>query len=110
MVDIILIVIDKTNSIFYNDLYSTFGGCSMVINANEVKKRGVSIFGELLKKFDEVVISFRGKKRYVVLDIKRYEELREKELELSYQEVMKDYKKGNFHTDIQKHMQEIDNV
>ncbi|MEO1957960.1 MAG: hypothetical protein ABGX23_00235 [Nautiliaceae bacterium] len=34
----------------------------MVINANEVKKRDVSIFKELLKKFDEVIINFRGKK------------------------------------------------
>ncbi len=82
----------------------------MIVNANEVKKRGVSIFEDLLKKFDEVIISFRGKKRYVVLDIERYEELREKELDLAYHEVMKNYKEGKFHTDINRHLQEIDNV
>jgi len=68
----------------------------MTISANEVKKRGVSIFDELLKKFSEIAITFRGKKKYIVMDIKRYEELREKELELAYKEVMDDYKNGDY--------------
>jgi len=68
----------------------------MVITANEVKKRGVSVFDEMLKKFDEIIISFRGKKKFVVMDIERYEELRKNELELAYREVMEDYEKGNY--------------
>ena len=68
----------------------------MTISANEVKKRGVSIFDEMLKKFSEIAITFRGKKKYIVMDIKRYEELREKELELAYKEVMEDYKNGDY--------------
>jgi len=68
----------------------------MTISANEVKKRGVSIFDEMLKKFSEIAITFRGKKKYIVMDIKRYEELREKELELAYKEVMEDYKNGEY--------------
>jgi PHD/YefM family antitoxin component YafN of YafNO toxin-antitoxin module len=68
----------------------------MVISANEVKKRGVSIFDEMLKKFSEIAITFRGKKKYIVMDIKRYEELRQKELELAYKEVMEDYKNGEY--------------
>jgi PHD/YefM family antitoxin component YafN of YafNO toxin-antitoxin module len=80
----------------------------MIISANEVKKRGVSIFEELLKKFDEIVITFRGKKRYVVMDIDRYNELREKELELAYKEVMEDYKKGEYkEVDAKEHIQNI---
>ena len=82
----------------------------MTISANEVKKRGVSIFDEMLKKFSEIAITFRGKKKYIVMDIKRYEELREKELELAYKEVMEDYKNGDYHTDIEKHLKEIENV
>jgi PHD/YefM family antitoxin component YafN of YafNO toxin-antitoxin module len=82
----------------------------MFITANEVKKRGVSIFDELLNKFDELVINVRGKNRFVVVDIERFNKLREAELELAYQEVLKDYKEGKFHTDIQKHFEEIDNV
>ena len=82
----------------------------MTISANEVKKRGVSVFDEMLKKFNEIVITFRGKKKFVVMDIKRYEELRMKELELAYKEVMEDYKNGNYHTDIEKHLKELENV
>jgi PHD/YefM family antitoxin component YafN of YafNO toxin-antitoxin module len=68
----------------------------MTISANEVKKRGVSIFDDMLKKFSEIAITFRGKKKYIVMDIKRYEELRQKELELAYKEVMEDYKNGEY--------------
>ena len=68
----------------------------MTISANEVKKRGVSIFDEMLKKFSEIAITFRGKKKYIVMDIKRYKELRQKELELAYKEVMEDYKNGDY--------------
>jgi prevent-host-death family protein len=68
----------------------------MTVSANEVKKRGVSVFDEMLKKFNEIVITFRGKKKFVVMDIERYEELRMKELELAYKEVMEDYKNGDY--------------
>jgi PHD/YefM family antitoxin component YafN of YafNO toxin-antitoxin module len=68
----------------------------MFITANEVKKRGVSIFDEMLKKFDELVINVRGKNRFVVVDIERFNKLREAELELAYQEVLKDYKEGEY--------------
>ena len=33
----------------------------MIINANEVKTKGVSIFANLLEKFDELIINVRGK-------------------------------------------------
>jgi len=68
----------------------------MVVTANEVKTRGVSLFDELFRKFDELVISVRGKKKYVVIDIDRYNEMRKAELEQAYQEVMKDYKNGDY--------------
>jgi len=79
----------------------------MVIQANSVKQRGVSIFDELLAKWDEVIITVRGKKKYVVMDIERYEELRASELDLAYKLVMEDYKNGDYHTDIEKHLQGI---
>jgi PHD/YefM family antitoxin component YafN of YafNO toxin-antitoxin module len=68
----------------------------MTVSANEIKKRGVSILDELLKKFSEIAITFRGKKKFIVMDIKRYEELRMKELELAYKEIMEDYKNGDY--------------
>jgi len=82
----------------------------MTVTANEVKQRGVSLFDELLEKFDEVIINFRGKKKYVVLDIERYKELRALELDNAYKEVMQEYKDGAYHTDLKKHLDAITNV
>ncbi|WP_295006228.1 hypothetical protein [Sulfurimonas sp.] len=33
----------------------------MTISANEIKKHGVTIFDDMLKKFDELIINVRGK-------------------------------------------------
>jgi len=64
----------------------------MMISANEVKTKGVGIFEKLLQKFDELVINVRGKNKYVVLDIERYKEFRENELELAHLKAMQDIK------------------
>ena len=68
----------------------------MVVSANEIKKRGVSIFDELLKEHNEVIISSRGKNKYIVMDIKDYEEYRAYKLDKAYQEVMEDIKNGDY--------------
>ena len=68
----------------------------MTINANEVKTKGVSIFGKLLEQFDELIISVRGKKKYVVLDITRYEEFRRNELDLAYMKTLQDIKNKRY--------------
>ena len=78
-----------------------------MITASEVRKKGFSFIDKLLKKYEEVVISFKGKKKFVVMDIDRYNELRKNELELAYKEVMEDYEKGNYHTDLEKHLKNI---
>jgi hypothetical protein len=44
------------------------------------------------------------------MDIERYKELRALELDRTYSEVMEDYKKGNYHTDVHKHLAEIADV
>ncbi len=82
----------------------------MIIRAGEVKKRGVKVFDEALRNADEVVINIRGKDKYVVMDIERYKELRRKELDIAYMEVMNDIKNGRYHTDIERHIKEIENV
>ena len=68
----------------------------MIINANEVKTKGVSIFANLLEKFDELIINVRGKNQYVVIDIERYKELRANELDLAYLKSLQDIQNGNF--------------
>ena len=68
----------------------------MIISANEVKIKGVSIFDSLLDKFDELIINVRGKNKYVVLDIERYKELRANELDLAYLQTVKELEEGNY--------------
>lgn len=48
----------------------------MVVTANELKTKGVSLLETLLNKRDEVMVSVRGKSKYVVVDIERYSHLR----------------------------------
>jgi len=67
-----------------------------MLSATEVRNKGFNVIDKLLQKYEEVVISFRGKKRFVVMDIDRFNELRKKELELAYKEVLEDYEKGNY--------------
>jgi PHD/YefM family antitoxin component YafN of YafNO toxin-antitoxin module len=82
----------------------------MIINANEVKTKGVSIFANLLEKFDELIINVRGKNQYVVLDIERYKELRTNELDLAYLKSLQDIEKGNFKVqNAQEHIDELRN-
>ena len=70
----------------------------MTVTANDVKQRGVSLFGELLEKFDEIVVNVRGKKKYIVMDLERYKQLRALELDEAYREVMADVANGDYKT------------
>ena len=82
----------------------------MVISANEVKTRGVSIFGEMLEKFDELTINVRGKNKYVVMDIERYRELRALELDILYEKAMEYIKHGRYKTmTVEEHLRELAN-
>lgn len=83
----------------------------MIISANDLKVKGVSVLESMLGKLDEVLISVRGKNKYVVVDIERYEYLRECELEQAYREVQEDIKNGNYDTkSVEEHMKELRNA
>ncbi len=66
----------------------------MTIMANDLKTRGVTLLDEALKKDDEVVISVRGKSKYVVIDLEHYNYLRECELEAALIQTHKEIKEG----------------
>ena len=70
----------------------------MTISANDVKTKGVSLFSTMLDKFDELIINVRGKDKFVVLDIQRYNELRANELDLAYIQTKQDIKSKNYKT------------
>ena len=79
----------------------------MVIMANEVKTKGVSLFDKLFEKAEEIIINVRGKNKYVVIDMERYRELRAMELDKAYTQAMKDIKEGRYTTDVDAHLKEI---
>jgi hypothetical protein len=80
----------------------------MVIAANDLKTKGVSILDSMLESLDEVMISVRGKNRYVVVDMERYNYLRECELEQALRETQEDIANGNYDTkSMSDHMKEL---
>lgn len=56
------------------------------ISANDLKTKGVSAIEAELAHQPEVIISVRGKDRFVVMDIEHYHYLRECELEAALAE------------------------
>lgn len=78
------------------------------LTANELKTRGVSAVEEGLKHDDELVISVRGQHRYVVMDIEKYNHLRELELTTAVAEAKADYAAGRYTTEIvAEHMKRV---
>jgi len=83
----------------------------MTIAANELKTKGVSLLDTLFEKLDEVLISVRGNNKYVVLDMQRYNYLRECELLQALQETREDLRKGKSKTlTAQEHIEALERV
>jgi PHD/YefM family antitoxin component YafN of YafNO toxin-antitoxin module len=83
----------------------------MVIPANDLKTKGVSIIESMLETLDEVLISIRGKNKYVVVDMKRYNYLRECELEKALRDTEEDLKNGRSRVlTSAQHFEELDNA
>ena len=66
------------------------------ITANELKKKGVSLLDDKVSKNEETIITVRGKSKYVVIDMAKYNQYREYELNAAIMETREDIKKGNF--------------
>lgn len=79
-----------------------------IITANELKTKGVSILDEETTGDNEVIITVRGKNKYVVLPIEKYNYLRECELEAALAETKQEIKEGKFITEsVEKHIKRI---
>lgn len=82
----------------------------MNITANEIKIKGVSILDKALNQAEEVFINVRGKNKFVVIGVDRYNEFRANELDIAYMKTMKDVNKGNYKTQTAKqHLQNLIN-
>ena len=78
------------------------------ITANELKTRGVSAVEDRLENEEEVIISVRGKDRYVVMTLEKYASLREFELDMAVMEARADYEAGNLITEsVEDHMKRV---
>ncbi len=82
----------------------------MSISANELKTRGVSVIENGLALEKEVIITVRGKERFVVMDMRHYSYLRECELEAAFHQVRTDMEEGNYVTEsIEAHIKRVTN-
>ena len=78
------------------------------ITANQLKTKGISLIEKHLAAHPELVITVRGKERFVVMDMQQYNYLRECELEAALRETRADYEAGRFVTEtVEKHIQRI---
>ena len=66
------------------------------ISANDLKTKGVSALESALETSSEVLITVRGKDRFVVMEIAHYHHLRECELESALAESKADLAAGRF--------------
>ncbi len=66
----------------------------MILTANDIKTKGISFVEKLIKKYNEVFITVRGRKKFVILPIEEYERLKEAELEKIIREAEEDYNQG----------------
>lgn len=67
-----------------------------VVTANDLKTKGISDIERILQDEQEVVISVRGKARYVVMDIAHYDYLRECEIASAWAQVREDMAAGRY--------------
>ncbi len=78
------------------------------IKANDLKTKGVSVVESALQQDGEAIITVRGERKYVVLDFKTYNKLREYELDIALQEARNDIADGNYNTEsVDEHMKRV---
>mgnify|MGYP000855889820 FL=1 len=81
---------------------------TQTITANELKTKGISILNDETSEGDEVIITVRGKNKYVVLPMEKYNYLRECELEAALNESKKNIKEGKIIKEsVEKHIKRI---
>ncbi len=66
----------------------------ITITANQLKIEGVSGIARAMEASEEVIISVRGRPRYVVMDIETYERLRESEIEAAWMQARREMEEG----------------
>jgi len=66
------------------------------ISANTIKTKGISFINKFIKNKNEVIVSVRGKKKYVILPIEEYEHIRDLEIEQAIKQAEDDYNNNRY--------------
>ena len=78
------------------------------ITANELKTKGVSIVENALRGDDEVIVTVRGKDKYVIIKLDKYSKLRDYELEIALLEARADVAEGRVKREsVAEHMKRV---
>jgi hypothetical protein len=78
------------------------------LTANDLETKSVSAVEAKLESDEEVIISVRGKDRYVVVTIEQYAKLRECELAVALEEAKLDVEAGRYNSDsITEHLRQV---
>ena len=83
-----------------------------MLNVVDLRKKGIKAINEEIEERGIATLSYRGKPKYVILDVGEYEKLRELELTIAYNRVKEDLQKDNFESiksdeDLDKHLKEL---
>lgn len=97
------------NQLLYIMINGTFNKTiTIMITANELKTKGVSIIERSLKDQLEDVITVRGRPKYVVMSVEQYDRLRLCELEVAYLETKKDIESGDYVVEsVEEHLKRL---
>jgi hypothetical protein len=80
----------------------------IIISANELKTKGVAALDKATGSGDEAIIAVRGKNRFVVMPIEKYNYLRDCELEAALRETKDDLAKSKVKKEtVEKHIKRI---
>lgn len=83
----------------------------MTIPANELKTKGIKAVENEIKENEEAIITVRGEQKYVIVDMNRYNYLRECELEAALIETKKDFENNNIKNEnIEEHIKRVTDV
>ncbi|MEA3348162.1 MAG: type II toxin-antitoxin system prevent-host-death family antitoxin [Pseudomonadota bacterium] len=78
------------------------------VTANQLKTKGISVIENNLGTDNELVITVRGKEKFVVMGMQHYNYLRECELDAALHEAKADYRAGNFVSEsVEKHIERV---
>jgi len=81
---------------------------SNIISANDLKTKGVAAIDMVVRESEEAVVTVRGKSRYVVLPIEKYNYYRECELEAAINEAKRDYEEGRYVAEaVEEHIKKV---